>query len=135
MRPTRLNQTRPKHPTNPSGWVGPCLPLPICVIPQRNQSKLRIFVVVNKVQIYQVNARYGTHHTPTQHALRQYPNQILGVTCSDTLVTERVWLFYKYIPTRRPQIETYFTQNYFQLVHDFDLIDTFTKPLSYNNKP
>ena len=58
-----------------------------------------------------------------------------GVTYSDILVTERVWLFYKYIPTRKPQMATYFTQTYFQLVHDFDLIDTFTKPLSYNNKP
>ena len=37
----------------------------ICAIPQKDQSQLRLLVVVNKTQIYPVNTRCGTHHTPT----------------------------------------------------------------------
>ena len=37
----------------------------ISAIPQKDQSQLRFLVVVNKTQIYPVNTRYGTHHTPT----------------------------------------------------------------------
>ena len=37
----------------------------ICVISQKDQSQLRLLVVVNKAQIYPVNTRCGTHHTPT----------------------------------------------------------------------
>ena len=37
----------------------------ICTIPQKDQSQLRLLVVVNKAQIYLVNTRCGTHHTPT----------------------------------------------------------------------
>ena len=38
----------------------------ICAIPLKDQSLLRLLVVVNKAQIYPVNTRCGTHHTPTQ---------------------------------------------------------------------
>ena len=37
----------------------------ICNIPQNDQSQLRLLLVVNKAQIYPVNTRCGTHHTPT----------------------------------------------------------------------
>ena len=37
----------------------------ICTIPQKDQSQLKLLVVVNKAQIYSVNTRCGTHHTPT----------------------------------------------------------------------
>ena len=37
----------------------------ICVIPQKDQSQLRLLVVVNKTQIYLVNAQCRTYHTPT----------------------------------------------------------------------
>ena len=37
----------------------------ICAIPQKDQSQLRLLVVVNKAQIYSVNTRCGTYHTPT----------------------------------------------------------------------
>ena len=37
----------------------------ICAIPQKNQSQLKLFVVINKIQIYPVNTRRETHHTPT----------------------------------------------------------------------
>ena len=37
----------------------------ICAIPQKDQSQLRLFVVVNKTQIYPINTRCGTHHTLT----------------------------------------------------------------------
>ena len=37
----------------------------ICAISQKDQSQLRLLVVVNKAQIYTVNTRCGTHHTPT----------------------------------------------------------------------
>ena len=37
----------------------------ICAIPQKDQSLFRFLVVVNKTQIYPVNTRCGTHHTPT----------------------------------------------------------------------
>ena len=37
----------------------------ICVIPQKDQSQLRLLVVVNKAQIYLVNAQCRTYHTPT----------------------------------------------------------------------
>ena len=37
----------------------------ICTISQKDQSLLRLFVVVNKAQIYPVNTRCGTHYTPT----------------------------------------------------------------------
>ena len=37
----------------------------ICAIPQKDQSQLRLLVVVNKAQIYPVNTRCGTHHTST----------------------------------------------------------------------
>ena len=37
----------------------------ICAIPQKDLSLLRLLVVVNKAQIYPVNTRCGTHHTPT----------------------------------------------------------------------
>ena len=37
----------------------------ICAIPQKDQSLLRLLVVVNKAQIYPVNTRCGTHYTPT----------------------------------------------------------------------
>ena len=37
----------------------------ICAIPQNDQSQLRLLVVVNKAQIYPVNTRCRTHHTPT----------------------------------------------------------------------
>ena len=37
----------------------------ICAIPQKDQSQLSLLIVVNKIQIYLVNTRCGTHHTPT----------------------------------------------------------------------
>ena len=37
----------------------------MCAIPQKDQSQLRLLVVVNKSQIYPINSRCGTHHTPT----------------------------------------------------------------------
>ena len=37
----------------------------ICAIPQKDQSQLRLLVIVNKTQIYLVNTRCGTHHTST----------------------------------------------------------------------
>ena len=37
----------------------------ICAIPQKDQSLLRLLVVVNKAQFNPVNTRCGTHHTPT----------------------------------------------------------------------
>ena len=37
----------------------------ICAIPQKDQSLLRLLVVVNKTQIYPINTRCGTHYTPT----------------------------------------------------------------------
>ena len=37
----------------------------ICTIPQKDQSQLRLLMVVNKAQIYPVNTRCRTHHTPT----------------------------------------------------------------------
>ena len=37
----------------------------ICAIPQKNQSQLRLIVVVNKAQFNPVNSRCGTYHTPT----------------------------------------------------------------------
>ena len=37
----------------------------ICVIPQKDQSQLRLLVVVNKAQFNPVNTRCGTHYTPT----------------------------------------------------------------------
>ena len=37
----------------------------ICATPQKDQSQLRLFVVVNKAQFNLVNTRCGTHHTPT----------------------------------------------------------------------
>ena len=37
----------------------------ICAIPQKDKSQLRLIVVINKAQIYPVNTRCGTHHTPT----------------------------------------------------------------------
>ena len=37
----------------------------ICAIPQKDQSQLRLLVVINKTQIYPVNTQCGTHHTPT----------------------------------------------------------------------
>ena len=52
----------------------------ICAIPQKDQSLLRLLVVVNKAQIYPVNTQCGTHHTPThitqsinQVGVSQYP--------------------------------------------------------------
>ena len=36
----------------------------ICAIPQKDQLQLRLLGVVNKVQIYPVNTRCGTHHIP-----------------------------------------------------------------------
>ena len=54
----------------------------ICAIPQNDQSQLRLFVVVNKAQIYLVNTRYGTHHTPThitQSIKLGYHNQTLAL--------------------------------------------------------
>ena len=50
----------------------------ICVIPQKDQSLLRLLVVVNKAQIYLVNTRCGTHHTPTH--IHNQSNQ--GITTS-----------------------------------------------------
>ena len=35
----------------------------ICVIPQKDQSQLRLLIVVNKAQIYLVNTQCETHHT------------------------------------------------------------------------
>ena len=37
----------------------------ICAVPQKDQSQLRLLVVVNKAQIYLINTQFGTHHTPT----------------------------------------------------------------------
>ena len=37
----------------------------ICAIPQKDQSQLRLLIIVNKVQIYPINTRCGTYHTPT----------------------------------------------------------------------
>ena len=37
----------------------------ICTISQKNQSLLRLLAVINKVQIYPINTRCGTHHIPT----------------------------------------------------------------------
>ena len=37
----------------------------IYVIPQNDQSPLRLIVIVNKAQIYPVNTRRETHHIPT----------------------------------------------------------------------
>ena len=37
----------------------------IFAIPQKDQSQLRLIVVVNKTQTYLVNTRCGTHYTPT----------------------------------------------------------------------
>ena len=37
----------------------------ICTIPQKDQSQLRLLVVVNKAQIYPVNTRCGTHRIST----------------------------------------------------------------------
>ena len=37
----------------------------ICAIPQKNQSQLRLIVVVNKAQFNLVNTQCGTYHTPT----------------------------------------------------------------------
>ena len=37
----------------------------ICAIPQKNQSQLRLLVIVNKAQLYPINTRCGTHHTLT----------------------------------------------------------------------
>ena len=54
----------------------------ICAIPQKNQSQLRLLVVVNKAQFNLVNTRCGTHHTPTH--ITQSINQI-GVSQSPPL--------------------------------------------------
>ena len=45
----------------------------IYVISQNDSSKLKIFVVVNKIQINIAYARYKIHHTHTQHTLNQHP--------------------------------------------------------------
>ena len=45
----------------------------ICAIPQNDQSQLRLLVIVNKAQIYPVNTRCGTHHTPTHIAQSKSP--------------------------------------------------------------
>ena len=37
----------------------------ICAIPQKDQSQLRLLVVVNKAQFNPINTRCGTHYTPT----------------------------------------------------------------------
>ena len=37
----------------------------ICAIPQKDQSQLRLLVVINKSQFNPVNTRCRTHHTPT----------------------------------------------------------------------
>ena len=37
----------------------------ICAIPQKDQSQLRLLVVVNKAQFNPVNTRYETYHTLT----------------------------------------------------------------------
>ena len=37
----------------------------ICAIPQKDLSQLRLFVIVNKTQIYLVNTRCKTHYIPT----------------------------------------------------------------------
>ena len=37
----------------------------ICVIPQKDQSQLRLLAVVNKAQFNLVNTRCRTYHTPT----------------------------------------------------------------------
>ena len=42
----------------------------ICAIPQKDQSQLRLLVIVNKTQIYPVNTRCGTHHH-THHTINQ----------------------------------------------------------------
>ena len=43
----------------------------ICAIPQKDQSQLRLFAVVNKTQFNPVNTRCGTHHTPTPTHITQ----------------------------------------------------------------
>ena len=37
----------------------------IYTISQKNQSQLRLIVVINEAQIYSVNTQCGTYHTPT----------------------------------------------------------------------
>ena len=46
----------------------------ICAIPQKDWSQLRLLAVINKTQIYPINTRCGTHHTPTH--ITQLINQI-----------------------------------------------------------
>ena len=56
----------------------------IYAIPQKDQSQLKLLVVVNKVQIYLVNTRCGTHHTHTHthHTINQ-----IGVSHMQSIFT------------------------------------------------
>ena len=58
----------------------------ICAIPQKDQSLLKLLVVVNKVQIYLVNTRCGTHHTSTfiTHPHISHNQSNWGITISPT---------------------------------------------------
>ena len=67
----------------------------ICAIPQKDQSLLRLLVVVNKTQIYPVNIRCGTHYTPT-HITQSIKLGYHSIFCYVfDFVHFKLWLFYK----------------------------------------
>ena len=69
----------------------------ICAIPQKDQSLLRLLVVINKAQIYPVNTRCGTHYTPT-HPHTSHNQSNWGITKTNTDRTRRIGQF-RAIPT------------------------------------
>ena len=67
----------------------------ICAIPQKDQSQLRLLIVVNKAQIYLVNIRCGTHYTPT-HITQSIKLGYHSIFCYVfDFVHFKLWLFYK----------------------------------------
>ena len=64
----QFHKSMPKDPTQSSDTIcnNPRKSTSyIYVVPQKDQSQLRLLAVVNKSQIYLVNTRCETYHTPT----------------------------------------------------------------------
>ena len=81
----------------------------IYVISQNDSSKLKIFVVVNKIQINIAYARYKIHHTHTQHTLNQHPVESRAShknnACFEELVhSKHNFNWYKVVQVKRVEI-------------------------------
>ena len=80
----------------------------ICAIPQKDQSQLRLLVVVNKTQFNSVNTRCGTHHTPTHitQSIKLGHHNILSRWHYSCIPLSQVLLFYYKILLNQSQYPT-----------------------------